>query len=188
MLKGKTALITGSTSGIGAGIAEKFASLGANVIITGLTTEKDDIQGFLAKIQNYGVKACYQNINLLDENGCETLIAESKKLTGKIDILINNAGAQYVSPIEAFPIKKWDFILKLNLTVPFQLSQAVLPIMRAHDFGRIINIASAHGLIHRQENQLMLQQSMVLLVLVKLLRLKLHRKILLLILSAQDGF
>jgi len=147
MLNNKTALITGSTSGIGAGIAEKFASLGANVVVTGLTTDKDDIQGFISKLQSYNVKACYVNINLLDADGCDNLIAEAQKLTGRIDILINNAGAQFVAPIEAFPIEKWDFLLNLNLTVPFKLSKAVMPIMRKHHFGRILNIASAHGLV-----------------------------------------
>lgn len=147
MLNGKTALVTGSTSGIGAGVAEKLASLGANVIITGLTTEPDEIQGFLNKLQGYGIKTCYHDINLLDETGCQDLVTEAQKLTGKIDILVNNAGAQYVAPITEFPVQKWDFILNLNLTVPFRLIQSVLPIMRQHNFGRIINISSAHGLV-----------------------------------------
>lgn len=147
MIKGKTALVTGSTSGIGAGIAEKLASEGANIIITGLSTDESETQGFLKKLEGHGIKAHYLNINLLDTTGPTDLISQAEKVTGKIDILVNNAGAQFVAPITEFPIEKWDFILELNLSVPFKLIQAVLPIMRKNNFGRIINIASAHGLV-----------------------------------------
>lgn len=147
MLQGKTALITGSTSGIGAGIAEKFASLGADVIITGLIPDNYNIDDFLKKLTAYSIKATYIDANLVNSDDCAKLVTESQKLTGKIDILINNAGSQFVAPVEEFPLDKWEFILNLNLSAPFRLIKSVLPLMRQNNFGRIINIVSAHGLV-----------------------------------------
>jgi 3-hydroxybutyrate dehydrogenase len=147
MLHGKTALITGSTSGIGAGIAEKFASLGADVIITGLIPDAYNIEVFLKKLTAYNIKATYIDANLVNPDDCAKLVTESQKLTGKIDILINNAGAQFVAPVQEFPLDKWEFILNLNLSAPFRLIKSVLPLMRHNNFGRIINIVSAHGLV-----------------------------------------
>ena len=146
-LNKKTALITGSTSGIGAGIAEKFASLGANVIITGLVTDHTAFDAFLNRLKSYQTHITYIPADLLHDNDCITLISTAKKFTGNIDILVNNAGAQFVAPTESFPLDKWEFILNLNLSAPFRLIQQVLPIMRNQQFGRIINIASAHGLV-----------------------------------------
>jgi 3-hydroxybutyrate dehydrogenase len=146
-LKGKTALITGSTSGIGAGIAEKFASCGANIIITGLVAEQNAFDAFLESLKSYHTKITYIPADILTEQACKDLIFESNKLSGQIDILINNAGTQCVSPVESFPLDKWELILNLNLSAPFRLIQNILPLMREQKFGRIINIASAHGLV-----------------------------------------
>lgn len=146
-LTGKTVLVTGSTSGIGAGIAHKFALASANIVITGLVTDKNHLDNFIETLKSYHVKATYIEANLLHDEECNNLIKQAYNQFGKIDVLVNNAGAQFVSPSETFPLDKWEFILNLNLSAPFRLIQAVLPIMREHQFGRIINIASAHGLV-----------------------------------------
>lgn len=147
LLKGKTALITGSTSGIGAGIAEKFAINGADIIITGLISDNHAFDDFLTHLKSYNTKVTYISADITSETACRELIKQAQELTGRIDILVNNAGSQFVAPVESFPIDKWEFILNLNLSAPFRLIQNVLPIMRQHQFGRIINIASAHGLV-----------------------------------------
>ena len=146
-LKNKTALITGSTSGIGAGIAKRLASYGANVAINGLGDQKTN-EAFAAEIANeYNVKAAFFGSDLTKDDNCYDLIDKVNRTLGSVDILVNNAGAQFVSPIETFPNDKWEFLIALNLSAPFHLSNATLPLMRNGGYGRIINIASAHGLV-----------------------------------------
>lgn len=146
-LKNKTALITGSTSGIGAGIAERLASYGTNIAINGLG-DIDENNAFANKIaEKYNVKAGFFGGDLTKDDNCYALIDNVNRTLGSVDILVNNAGAQYVSPIETFPNNKWDFLIALNLSAPFHLSKAALPLMRNGGYGRIINIASAHGLV-----------------------------------------
>ncbi len=145
-LKGKTALITGSTSGIGMGIATTLAGAGVNVIINGFgdTTE---ISLFLSELERCGVQAIYSDTDLSTEEGAIELYKAGVEKFGKIDILVNNAGIQHVEPIETFPAERWDKIIGLMLSAPFYLTKAVLPNMKKQKWGRIINIASAHGLV-----------------------------------------
>jgi len=146
-LKNKTALVTGSTSGIGAGIAKRLASYGANIAFNGLG-DTDENKAFAQKIsEQYNIKTGFFGGDLTKEETCYDLIDKVNRTLGSVDILINNAGAQYVSPLEEFPNNKWDFLIALNLSAPFHLSKAALPLMRNGSYGRIINIASAHGLV-----------------------------------------
>jgi 3-hydroxybutyrate dehydrogenase len=141
-LKGKTAIITGSNSGIGHGIAEELARAGADVVINSFTDSPDD-HALAAKIaETFGVKARYIQADMSKGDQCRALIEKA----GGCDILVNNAGIQFVSPIEDFPTAKWDAILAINLTSAFHTSAAALPGMRERGWGRIVNIASAHGL------------------------------------------
>ena len=146
-LAGLGAVITGSTSGIGLGIAEAFARAGADLVINGLgdAAEIEAIRVGLA--ERHGVRAAFIGANLMKAEGVSALIDEAAGFLGKIDILVNNAGIQFVSPIEDFPVDKWDAILALNLTAAFHSTRLVFAGMKARGFGRIINIASAHGLV-----------------------------------------
>jgi len=141
----KTVLITGSTSGIGKGIAIGFATLGYNIIFNGLEFNGADIAKEIA--ETHKVDYQFSPANMLDPEALRTMVAEGIARFGRIDILINNAGIQFVSPIETFPEEKWNAILGINLTAPFLLTKAVWPSMKQHQFGRIINISSAHGLV-----------------------------------------
>lgn len=146
-LKNKTALVTGSTSGIGAGIAIRLASYGANIAFNGLGDVNEN-KAFAEKIaKEYNVTTGFFGSDLTKEENCYDLIDKVNSTLGSVDILVNNAGAQYVSPLEEFPNDKWDFLIALNLSAPFHLSKAALPLMRRHNYGRIVNIASAHGLV-----------------------------------------
>lgn len=137
-LKGKTALITGSTSGIGLGIARKLHAQGVKIILNGFGDASE-----IAKIQAELGGARYVNTDLSTEAGVKELVQQA----GDIDILVNNAGIQHTSPIEDFPTEKWDLIMGLMLSAPFHAIKAVLPSMKAKKWGRIINIASVHGLV-----------------------------------------
>ncbi len=141
-LKGKTTLITGSTSGIGVGIAEKMASAGANIILNGFG-QPDEIEALRSKIEHMGVQCHYKNADMSKADD----IAQLMRDIGAIDILVNNAGIQHVSPIEAFPPEKWDAILAINLSASFHTIRHAVPHMRKAGWGRIINIASAHALV-----------------------------------------
>ncbi|NQZ32192.1 MAG: 3-hydroxybutyrate dehydrogenase [Oceanospirillaceae bacterium] len=145
-IKGKVAVITGSTSGIGLGIAQGFARAGINIVINGIA-EQAVVDGILAELQGYGVKAIYHNADMTKPEQIRDLIATAAKEFGTVDILINNAGIQKVAPIEEFPDSAWDAITAINLSSTFHTTKAVLPLMRASGWGRIINIASAHGLV-----------------------------------------
>ena len=142
----KTVLITGSTSGIGLGIAKEFAKTKQyNIIFNGLETNGAEIAASVG--ETYGIKVLFNPANMLDPEALRNMVKEGVKRFGRIDVLVNNAGIQYVSPIEDFPDEKWEAILGINLSSAFYLSKAVWPHMKANNFGRIINIASAHGLV-----------------------------------------
>ncbi len=141
----KVALITGSTSGIGLGIARVFAQSGYAIAFNGLETNGPEIALEIAT--EYNVKTRFFEANLQDPIQIENMVKAVEDYFGKIDILINNAGIQYVSPIEKFPNEKWKAIIDINLSSVFYTSKAVWEGMKAQNFGRIINIASAHGLV-----------------------------------------
>lgn len=141
-LSGKTAVITGSNSGIGLGIARELAKAGANVVLNSFTDTKDD-HALAQEIADVtGVEARYIKADMSKGEQCRKLIEEA----GACDILINNAGIQYVAAIDKFPAEKWDAILAINLSSAFHTTAAALPMMREAGWGRVINIASAHGL------------------------------------------
>lgn len=147
MLKGKVAVVTGSTSGIGLGIATAFAQQGADVVLNGFgdAAEVEKLRAELAS--QYGVKVLYDAADLSKGAAVRELVANAVESLGRIDILVNNAGIQHTALIEDFPIEKWDAILALNLSAVFHGSAAALPHMKKQGWGRIINIASAHGLV-----------------------------------------
>jgi 3-hydroxybutyrate dehydrogenase len=141
-LKGKRAIVTGSNSGIGLGVAEELARAGADVVINSFTDSPED-HALAARIAaDHGVSARYIRADMSKGADCRTLV----EAAGGCDILVNNAGIQHVAPIEDFPVEKWDAILAINLSSAFHTTAAALPGMRASGWGRIINIASAHGL------------------------------------------
>lgn len=141
----RTALITGSTSGIGKAIATLFAQEKYQIIFNGLEPDGEHIAQSIA--EEYNIPYLFFNTNMLDHAGLQLMVETSLTKFGSIDTLINNAGIQYVSDIEHFPQEKWDAILGINLTAPFKLIQLLWPSMKANKFGRIINIASAHALV-----------------------------------------
>ncbi len=141
-LSGKTAVITGSNSGIGLGIAWEFARAGANVVLNSYTDDEDD-HALAQKIADEtGVTARYIQADMSKADQCRALIEKA----GRCDILVNNAGIQHVAPIDEFPTEKWDAIIAINMSSAFHTTAAALPLMRAAGWGRIVNIASAHGL------------------------------------------
>ncbi len=147
MLKGKTAIVTGSTSGIGLGIAKALAESGARVMLNGLgdAAEIEAIRAGLA--QSAGVEVGFQEANMQRSEEIALLVSETARRWGRVDILVNNAGIQHVAPLEDFPEDRWDAILAVNLSSAFHSIRHALPLMRRHNWGRIINIASAHGLV-----------------------------------------
>jgi 3-hydroxybutyrate dehydrogenase len=143
----KTALITGSTSGIGLGIAHALAGAGMNLIINGLG-EADEIEALRASLSaQYHVEVVYDPANMMKPDEIATMISRATAHFGGIDVLVNNAGIQHVAPIEAFPPEKWDQIIAINLTSAFHTIRGSIAGMAAAKWGRIINIASAHGLV-----------------------------------------
>jgi 3-hydroxybutyrate dehydrogenase len=147
MLKGKVALVTGSTSGIGLGIAKSLAKEGAGIMLNGLIApeEAERIRFSLAK--EFGVPVQYSPANISRPAEILEMIEETSRTLGSLDILVNNAGVQHVAPIEEFPLDKWDAILAINLSSVFHAVRAALPAMRKRNWGRIVNIASTHGLV-----------------------------------------
>ncbi|MDE0968925.1 MAG: 3-hydroxybutyrate dehydrogenase [Octadecabacter sp.] len=141
-LSGKTAVITGSNSGIGLGIVHELAKAGVNVVLNSFTNSEEDHALAIEIAKEYGVKAKYVSADMSKGNDCRRLIADA----GVCDILINNAGIQHISPIQDFPVDKWDAIIAINLSSVFHTTAAALPLMRVAGWGRVINIASAHGL------------------------------------------
>lgn len=146
-LKGKSALITGSTSGIGLAISRAYATAGAAVMINGFG-EADEIEAIRAELEaTSGAPALYDGADLTSADAVAAMMARCASEIGSPDILVNNAGMQFVSPVTEFPIEKWDAIIALNLTAVFHTTRLALPAMRAKKWGRIINTASAHSLI-----------------------------------------
>ncbi len=146
-IKGKNAVITGSTSGIGLGIARSLASAGCNIMLNGFGA-KAAINSLLSEFPKiYGVKVIYSDADISKPTEIRQMVDTCTKTFGGVDILVNNAGIQFVSPIESFPEDKWDSIISINLSAAFHSIKAVIPSMKANNFGRIINIASAHGLV-----------------------------------------
>jgi len=147
MLQGKSALVTGSTSGIGLAIARALAAQGANVTINGFG-DKDAIEKERVAIEkDYKVKAIYSPADMSKPGDIADMIRTSEKTFGSLDVLVNNAGIQFVSPIEEFPIEKWDQIIAINLSSAFHGIRAAVPGMKKRGWGRIINTASAHSLV-----------------------------------------
>ncbi len=151
MLKGKTALVTGSTSGIGLGMARALAGEGANLILNGLgeAGEIEAIRAAMAK--DHGVEVLYSGADMAKPDEIAAMIAEAEARFGAVDILVNNAGIQHTAVIEDFPLDKWDAVIAINLSAAFHATRAALPKMRARGWGRIINTASANGLIAQVE-------------------------------------
>ena len=147
MLKGKTALVTGSTSGIGLGIAEKLAAQGANLILNGFGDVEEPKALVQAAGQAHGIKVGYHGADMSKPAEIEALFAYADKDFGGIDILVNNAGIQHVANVEDFPVEKWDAIIAINLSSAFHTMRLAVPGMRKKNWGRIINLASAHGLV-----------------------------------------
>jgi len=146
-LTGRVAIVTGSTSGIGLGILEQMAAAGASVVMNGLG-DASQIEGELQRIRGtHGVDAIYVQANLMEPKAGADMIAAAEVRFGKVDILVNNAGIQHVAPVESFPAEKWDAILALNLSAAFHAIRASFGAMKARGWGRIINVASAHGLV-----------------------------------------
>ena len=143
MLNGKTALVTGSTSGIGHGIALALAAQGANVILNGF----GDAEAPRAEVATLGVKVGYHGADMSKPAEIEAMMAYAATEFGGVDILVNNAGIQHVAPIESFPPEKWDAIIAINLSAAFHATRFAIPGMRGKNWGRVISIASAHGLV-----------------------------------------
>jgi 3-hydroxybutyrate dehydrogenase len=146
-LSGKTAVVTGSTSGIGLAIARGFAGAGANVVINGFGTPAD-IENERSRIEtDFKVKAAYSPADMSKPAEIAEMVALGEKSFGSVDVLVNNAGIQFVSPIEEFPIDKWNAIIAINLSSAFHAIRAAVPGMKKRGWGRIINTASAHSLV-----------------------------------------
>lgn len=147
MLKGKSVIVTGSTSGIGWGIAQSFAQKGCKVMLHGLEKE-EEVTSLKKTIESLSQEAvAYSRADLSQAEACEELIQHTTKILGKVDILVNNAGVQYTAPVQDFPHDKWNFILNLNLSASFYTTRAALPQMYARKWGRLIHIGSAHTLV-----------------------------------------
>lgn len=147
MLKGKSVVVTGSTSGIGLGMARAFCAEGANVLLNGFgdAAEVERLRAGLAA--EFGVQVVYSPADMSQATQIESMIALAEAEFGAVDILVNNAGIQFVAPVDEFPTVKWDAILAVNLSSAFHAIKASLPGMKRRGFGRVINIASAHGLV-----------------------------------------
>lgn len=145
-LEGQLAVVTGSTSGIGLGIATALAGAGANVVLNGFGS-REEIAATIALLGELDVEVEHDAADLLNTGGAAALVEGAIERHGRIDILVNNAGIQHVSPIESFPVERWNAIQALNLGAAFHTVRAAMPAMKAAGFGRIINVASAHGLV-----------------------------------------
>ena len=147
MLKGKNALVTGSTSGIGLGIAEGLAAQGVNLVLNGFGDAKE-IETLRAGLAaKFGVKVLYDGADMSKADEIEAMMHKAEKDLGGIDILVNNAGIQHVAPVDEFPINKWDAIIAINMSSTFHTTRCALAYMKKQGWGRIINIASAHALV-----------------------------------------
>jgi 3-hydroxybutyrate dehydrogenase len=147
MLQGKLAVVTGSTSGIGLGIARALAGKGANILLNGFGDKAamETLRSRLAK--EFKVKVGYSGADMSKSPEIAAMVEQAKRELGGVDILVNNAGIQFTAPVEEFPADRWDAIIAINLSAAFHAIRAALPQMKARNWGRIINIASAHGLV-----------------------------------------
>ncbi len=146
-LRGRVALVTGSTSGIGLGIAHALARAGADIVMNGFG-EADAIARLRQEIAAaHGVRVAYAGADISDPEAVAGMVAQAEAALGRVDILVNNAGVQFVAPIESFPVAQWQRVVAINLTGAFLTMQAAIPGMKARGWGRIVNIASAHGLV-----------------------------------------
>jgi 3-hydroxybutyrate dehydrogenase len=143
MLKGKTALVTGSTSGIGLGTAKALAQQGANIVLNGF----GDVEGAKAQIAALDVEVDYHGADMSKPAQIEDMMKFAASRFGRVDVLVNNAGIQHVANVEDFPVERWDAVIAINLSSAFHTTRLAIPAMREANWGRIINIASAHGLV-----------------------------------------
>jgi len=143
MLNGKTALVTGSTSGIGLGIAKLLAARGANIVLNGF----GDVEAARAEFRGIDTEIGYHPADMSKPEQIADMMAYAARTFGQVDILVNNAGIQHVANVEDFPVEKWDAIIAINLTAAFHTTRLALPGMKARGWGRILNVASAHGLV-----------------------------------------
>lgn len=147
-LNGKVAVVTGSTSGIGLGIASQLACAGCDIVLNGLVKDEAEAKKITSDLATkWKTKVRFHPANMLDPTQIEDLIDFSAKELGKVDILVNNAGIQHTDPIESFPVAKWEAIIGINLSSCFHTIRKAVPLMRQNGWGRIINIASTHGLV-----------------------------------------
>ena len=146
-LSGKVSLVTGSTSGIGLGIARALAEAGSAVVLNGFGAAPEIARTRDQISADYGVTVSYSSADMTKPEAIAAMIATTLSEHGRLDVLVNNAGIQHVAPLDRFPVEKWDTILSINLSSAFHTMRLVLPAMRRNRFGRIINIASAHGLV-----------------------------------------
>ena len=146
MLKGKTALVTGSTSGIGLAMAQALAGEGANIVINGFG-DAEEIETLRRDLEAKGVEAVYDGADMSDPDAIETMMSHAAERFGGIDILVNNAGIQHVAPLEDFPAERWDAVIAINLSAVFHTTRHAIAGMKERGWGRIINIASVQGLI-----------------------------------------
>jgi 3-hydroxybutyrate dehydrogenase len=144
-LKGRTAVVTGSTSGIGHAIAIAMAATGANVVVNGLGDEKE-IEKAVRAVAAHGTRVLFDGANMLRHNQIADMIAKAENELGSVDILVNNAGIQHVAPVEEFPIEQWDAVIAINLSSAFHTTRAAVPGMKRRKWGRIVNVCSAHSL------------------------------------------
>ena len=147
MLKGKTALVTGSTSGIGLGIAKALAAQGANIVLNGF----GDVEGPKAEVAALGVQVSYHGADMSKPAEIEDMVQHAHTTFGGLDILVNNAGIQHVARVENFPVERWDAVIAINLSSAVHATRLALPRMQANNWGRIINVASVHGLVGSAE-------------------------------------
>ena len=147
MLRGKTALVTGSTSGIGLGVAQALARQGAHLVLNGFGDTEEPRRLVAEAGKAFGISVSHHGSDMSKPEQIADMMAFAAKVTGQVDILVNNAGIQHVARIEDFPPEKWDAIIAINLTSAFHTTRLALPGMQAADWGRIVNIASTHGLV-----------------------------------------
>ena len=147
MLKGKTALVTGSTSGIGLGLAKALAAQGANIVMNGF----GEVDAAVAQVKALGVQVSYHGADMSKPAEIEAMVRHAETTFGGVDILVNNAGIQHVARVENFPPERWDAVIAINLSSAFHASRFALPGMQVRNWGRILNIASVHGLVASAE-------------------------------------
>ena len=145
-VQGKTAIVTGSTSGIGLGMAKSLAAKGANLVINGFG-DPEQIERERLSLESLGIKAIYNSADMTKPEQIAGLVSQANEIFGSVDIVVNNAGIQHVAPIEEFPTEKWNAIIAINMSSAFHTAHAAIPLMKKNGWGRIINLVSVHGLV-----------------------------------------